>query len=274
MVVMYRLPPAWLKLFTCASLASALALSAACTRDAPVATPGTLQYTEEARAAYDKAMRSFHNRDWEEAEKLFKKVRKDYAQSHYARLAELRMADIMFERDQLPEAITAYKTFTQTRRLDPGIPYAQYRVCRALFMQISDTVVLPPQEERDLMPTIDTYNELLRFKKDNPTSDWDEEIDYMLLDVSGRLARHELYVARFYLRRGNFEAAAARARFAIQTYRSSGLEPEALVLLGETYLKMKKRHEARETFELLLSAFPASPFVVPARSFLDEISTQ
>ncbi len=245
----------------------------ACGKDTPVARPGTLQYSEEARVAYERAMRPFYERDWEEAEKRFQKVRRDYAQSRYARWAELRLADIMFERDQLAEAIGAYKAFVQSRRLDPGIAYAQYRVCRALFMQISDTIMLPPQEERDQGPTTEAYQELKRFKKENPGTRWDEEIDYMLLNVTGRLARHELYVARFYLARDNFEAASARARHALSSYENSGLEPEALVLLGETYLKMKKQKEARETFERVLAMYPASPFVVPARSFLLEMST-
>jgi outer membrane protein assembly factor BamD len=255
------------------SVVVAFALTSGCAQSAPAAHPGTLQYTEEARASYEVALQYFEDRDWEEAEKQFNKVRSDYAQSRYARLAELRLADIKFERDQLPEAVTAYKAFAQTRRLDPGIAYAQYRVCRALYLQISDTILLPPQEERDLAQTTDAYNELARFKKENPNTDWDTEIDFMLLDVTGRLARHELYVARFYLRRDNFEAAAARARHALNSFANSGLEPEALVLLGETYLKMKKRAEAQETFERLLAAHPESPFAVPARAFLHEIAT-
>jgi outer membrane protein assembly factor BamD len=50
--------------------------------------------------------------------------------------------------------------------------------------------------------------------------------------------RHELYVARFYLNVGNFEAAVARAQYALRNFDGSGLEPEAMVLLGETYLKL------------------------------------
>lgn len=248
-------------------------MATGCSKELPAARPGTLQYSEEARLFYEKAMRSFYERDWEEAEKRFQKVRREYGQSRYARWAELRLADIKFERDQLPEAISAYKTFVQTRRLDPGIAYAQYRVCQALFQQINDTIMLPPQEERDQGPTTEAYQELRRFKREYPTSRWDEQVDYMLLDVTGRLVRHELYVARFYLREGNFPAAASRARYALQHYENSGLEPEALVLLGETYLKMKQRPQAREAFHRVLTSYPDSPFVVPARSFLQEMSS-
>ena len=94
----------------------------------------------------------------------------------------------------------------------------------------------------------------------------------MLQAVTGRLVCHELYVARFYLGTGNFEAALTRAQYALRNFDSSGMEPEAMVLLGETYLKMKKNAEARETFGRVLAMYPESPFAVPAKSFLMEMT--
>ena len=90
----------------------------------------------------------------------------------------------------------------------------------------------------------------------------------MLEIVVGLLARHELYVARYYLREDRFDAASARVQRVLDTLPVSGLEPEALMLLGEMYLKQKKRTEARKTFERVLTEHPDSPFVVPARHFL------
>ena len=50
--------------------------------------------------------------------------------------------------------------------------------------------------------------------------------------------------------------------------KKSGLEPEALVLLGEVRMKEKERKKAREAFQKVLSDYPSSPFVLPARRFL------
>jgi outer membrane protein assembly factor BamD len=162
----------------------------------------------------------------------------------------------------------------QAHRNDADIPYAQFRVCKALFQQINDTLLLPPQEERDQSTIIDAYRELVRFRKEYVQTKWDDEIDYMLRAVVGRLARHEIYVGRFYLRIDRFEAAVGRLQYAIRKYPGSGLEPEAIVLLGETYLKMKKNKEARDAFERLLVTYPESPFTVPAKSFLAEMDAQ
>jgi outer membrane protein assembly factor BamD len=248
-----------------------LALAPACSKEKPAETPGTLEYTENARIAYQLALQAYLDRDWEEAAELFKDVKRRYSQSRYGRLAELRLADIAFEQEKLAEAIGSYKGYIQAHRTDPDIGYAYFRVCKALFLQISDTILLPPQEERDQTTTHEAYTELRKFGKEFPRSKWSAEVSYMLQSVTGRLARHELYVARFYLRKDNFEAAVARLQYALRTYEDSGLEPEAMVMLGETYLKMKRNPEARATFGRLLATHPESPFAVPARSFLNEM---
>jgi outer membrane protein assembly factor BamD len=103
---------------------------------------------------------------------------------------------------------------------------------------------------------------------DYPTSKFRNEVDYMLEVVTGLLVRHELYVAKFYLRRDNFEAAVARCEYALTNFEDSGLEPEALTLLGETYLKMKDLDKARAVLEAVLTKYPDSAFTVPAKRFL------
>src|SRR5262249_23197305 len=68
---------------------------------------------DAARAAYNEAMRSFRNKDWEDARSLFGEVKKLFSYSRYARLAELRLADIDFEQEKYSEAVTSYREFIQ-----------------------------------------------------------------------------------------------------------------------------------------------------------------
>jgi outer membrane protein assembly factor BamD len=82
------------------------------------------------------------------------------------------------------------------------------------------------------------------------------------------LVRHELYVARFYLRTDHFEAAQRRVQYALRNYAGTGLDPEAVVLLGEIYLKQKQLDQAEALFQHVLAKFPESEFRVPAERFL------
>jgi len=241
-------------------------LAPACGAKKPPAS--ALEYSENAKIEYEAALKAFFDQDWEEASLLFKEVKRKYGYSRYARLADLRLADIEFKQEKYAEAITAYKGFVHDYPNDPEVPYARYRVAKALFEQSGPSLLLPPLEERDLANVHDAYDAIRAFLGDFPNYKRARELSYMLEMVSGLLARHELYVARFYLVRGNFDAAVARCQYALSTYEGSGLEAEAMLLLGETYLKMKKRKKARAVFRQLLSLYPDSPFGIPAKGFL------
>jgi outer membrane protein assembly factor BamD len=94
--------------------------------------------------------------------------------------------------------------------------------------------------------------------------------------VLDRLIRHELYVARFYLKKDNYDAAVARIEYALHNYATeahaessrSDLEAEALLLLGQTFLRMQKWPDARQAFETIVHAFAGSPSAEPARNYL------
>jgi outer membrane protein assembly factor BamD len=230
----------------------------------------TLTYTDDARAAYEEAMASFRDHDWESARALFAEVRRLFPYTRYARLAELRLADADFEQEKFSDAISGYREFAQNHKNDPDVEYSRYRLTKALFSDIDDTILLPPAEERDQATTAEAHKELRFFLRDFPKSRYRSDVAYMLDAVTGRLARHELYVARYYLKSDSFDAAIARIDFALKAYPASSLVPEALVLKGETLMKMKNFVDARVVFERVVNE-STGPFVMTAKRFLEEI---
>lgn len=231
----------------------------------------TLTYSDDARAAYNEALTSFKNKDWDDAKALFGEIKKLFPYTRYARLAELRLADIDFEQEKYAEATTGYREFVQNHKADPEIEYARYKITKSLFRDIDDTIFLPPQEERDQATAFEAYKEIRAYLRDYPHTRYEKEERYMYEVAVGRLVRHELYVARYYLREDNFPAAVARVDYAVKTYPGSTLEPEALVLKGETLMKMKKLDEARAVFTAVQKEY-GGPFAVTAGKFLDEIA--
>lgn len=241
----------------------------ACATEKPPESP--LHYTENAKRAYDAALEAFFDRDWEYATQLFQNLKRDYGYSRYARLAELRLADISYNQEKFAEAVGMYKSFVSDYPNDPEVSYARFRIAKGEFSQSGANALMPPLEERDLANIRDAHSTLRAIVADYPTSKYRGEVDYMLEVVTGLLARHELYVARFYLRRDNFEATVARCEYALKNFEDSGLEAEALVLLGETYMKMKDPEKAKMVFEAVLKKYPDSAFIVPAKRFLDRL---
>ena len=228
-------------------------------------------------------MVEFDAHNWIEAQALMREVKRKYSYSKYARLAELRIADADFEQEKFAEAIRGYRQFVHDHRSDVDeVSYARSRIAEAQYAQISESFLLPTADERDQAVIIDAFKELKSYVHDYPNAKESQKIRELLADVTARLMRHELYVARFYLNLDNFEAAVLRVQYAMRTFAGgpnlreaqpgesvdSGLEAEALLLLGEVYLKMHKFGDARESFNVLLHDYPRSPLVVQANNYL------
>jgi outer membrane protein assembly factor BamD len=240
-----------------------------------------LSYTADAKRAYDEAMKEFQSHNWIESQALFREVKRKYHYSKFAKLAELRIADADFEQEKYSEAIRGYRQFVHDHRSDAEeVAYARSRIAEAQYKQISESFLLPTADERDQAVILDAFKELKGYVHDYPDSKETPKIRELLAEVTARLMRHELYVARFYLARDNFQAAVFRIQYAMRNFAGgpslrapeesvdSGLEAEALLLLGEVYLKMKKYPEAREAFGMILKDYPQSPLVVQANNFL------
>jgi outer membrane protein assembly factor BamD len=258
----------------------------------PQAAPRSpLNYSADAKRAYDGAMAEFQAHNWIDAQELFRDVKRRFSYTKWARLAELRIADADFEQDKFPEALRQYKQFIHDHKSDAEeVEYARARAAEAQYREISDALFLPAQEERDQAAALDSYKDLNQFLRDYPASKQNARVCGLLEDVTARLVRHELSVARFYLQRDNFDAAVLRAQYAIRTYGGSdacdkvpniehlrpeqefGMVPEAMLLLGETYLKMRRDSDASAAFQALLGRFPQSTLGEQARGYLDEIA--
>jgi outer membrane protein assembly factor BamD len=263
-----------------APLATLGAGLAACENEQPKTA---LSYTADAKRAYENAMIEFNSHDWIEAQTLLREVKRKYSYSKYARLAELRIADADFEQDKFTDAIREYRAFVHDHRSDADeVTYARSRIADSQYAQISESLFLASGEERDQATILDTYKEIRGFVHDYPNAKETPRMRRLLAEVTSRLIRHELYVARFYLDKNNFEAAITRIQYALRNFARPpatsgnvaaeddlGLEPEALLLMGETYLKMENWHDARDTFNSILRRYPGSALVVPAKNYLD-----
>jgi outer membrane protein assembly factor BamD len=246
-----------------------------------------LGYTEDARRAYEAAMQDFNAHNWIEAQTAMREVKRKYSYSKYARLAELRIADADLAQEKYSDAIREYKEFVRAHRSDTeDVAYARSKIAEATVDEIPESFLLPAAEERDQATTVDAYKELKSFLADYPDSKETTHMRELLAHVVTLLVRHELYVARFYLNKDNYDAAVSRIQYALRNYGASiegpaavtsgaaDLEAEALLLLGMTYLKMHKWTDARQTFQTIVKDFASSPMVVPARNYLEYLKRQ
>jgi outer membrane protein assembly factor BamD len=269
-----RSPLAWL------GLASSVAL-VACEVEPPKTALG---YTESAKRAYDQAMETYNAHQWIEAQAALREVKRKYSYSKYARQAELRIADADYEQEKFSDAIREYKDFIHAHRSDEeDVAYARSRIAEGTVAEIPEGFLMAASEERDQAAVVDAYKELKSFLADYPNAKESAHVRELLTQIIARLIRHELYVARFYLNRDNYDAAVARVQYALKNYpeaaagdstatgEDTSLEADALLLLGETYLKMHKWSDARQAFEAIVQKHGRSGVAGQARNYLDHL---
>ncbi|GAC1354643.1 MAG: outer membrane protein assembly factor BamD [Polyangiales bacterium] len=232
---------------------------------------GILQYSENARRAYEDALVAFKDKDWQEATTLLRDVRRRFAFSAYAPLAQLRLADVEFAQEKWAESIPAYKAFIRENPKHPDIAWAKMRIARSFFNQISDAFLLPAQETRDQSAVVEASREIDEYLTTFPAGPQYGEMKELSADAKARLVAHELYVARFYMTKDKLEAALARATYAVTHYHGSRRDAEALVVRGEILLMLKRRVEARQTFESVVQRYAGDPRVIQAKNFLAKL---
>jgi outer membrane protein assembly factor BamD len=260
------------------SLGLALALGTMGCENQPA--KNALGYTEDAKRAYDSAMGEFNAHNWLDAQAQMREIKRKYSYSKYARLAELRIADADMAQDKFSDAIREFKEFIRAHRSDEeNIQYARSKIAECRFAEIPESILMPASEERDQAAVVDAYKELREYVGDYPGGKDTAHIRDLLASVTARLVRHELYVARFYLKKGNYDAAVARVQYALKNYgatltggaavsEASNLQAEALVLLGQIYLQMHKWGDARTAFQLVVGRYQQTPLAVDARNYL------
>lgn len=234
-----------------------------------------LSYADNAREAYELALEDFEDGDCVEAEPAFREVRREYPYSRFAALAELRVADCLMEQGKYVEAIAAYRRFVRGRPAHAEVPYARFKIAEGYFKQIpSDWLLSPPSYELDQGPTQEAVRQLRRFVLDYPDDPRIEDANEMSRQALAMLARHELYVAEYYLGEDRPDAAIMRLTTLLEAYEGSGIEPEAMILLGRVYLDKGDRRLARDTFTQLRERYPRSGYATQASEYLRELGAR
>jgi outer membrane protein assembly factor BamD len=249
-----------------------LVLAMACSGGSGSGGKSTLDPDDDARSGYEKALLDFRRGDCLSAEPTFREIRREFPYSRFAALAELRIGDCQFKNEAYPEAIQTYRQFVRIRPSHKEIPYARFRIAEAYYNQIpGGWFMTPPPHERDQSAARDALIQLRRFVVDYPDDQRVPDANKLMEKCMGLLAAHELYVARFYLERDAYRGVISRLRGLLASYPGSGVEAQALLLLGQVYLKTNEVEAARDTLGEIVQRFPKSGEAKRARVLLGKI---
>lgn len=234
-----------------------------------------VSYSSSAKENYDRGLSELHGENWVDAIKYFTYTRSKFGFSKWATLAELGIADANFGHEKYQDAVDGYRAFIKNHPQHEMVQngYAAFRIGECFYKEIpTEWFLVPPAYEKDQGPVKDALRELGAFAEEYGDSPYAQKARKMIADCTRRLADHELYVANFYLERNNPKATINRLEGMVRDYPGSNREPEVLMLLGRTYLKLEKPSEAKQTFERLKVAHPDDFHAGKAQLYLDYIA--
>jgi outer membrane protein assembly factor BamD len=181
-----------------------------------------------------------------------------------AQQAILDTAYLRWKTDERAQALSTIERFIKQFPSSPGLDYALY--LRGLI-NFNDDVGLfgralgQSPSERDQRASRDAYQAFKQLVEQFPESGYAPDARLRMAYILNSLADHELHVARYYLRRGAYLAAANRAQQVVANYPNAPANEEALALMVEAYDLLKLPTLRDDSARVLRQSFPESRFL-------------
>lgn len=216
-----------------------------------------------AQRLYSEAKDRLNERMYTEAIELFEKLEARYPYGRHAQQAQMEVAYAYYKDREPEQALAAADRFIRLHPNHPGIDYMYY--LKGLVWFNEDQSMLSnffPQDmtERDprgALRSYDAFKDLVdRFPESRYTPDARARMGYLV----NALAQHEVHVARYYMRRADYVAAANRAQHAIRTYPEAPAVEEATAVLMDAYAALGLDDLSADARRVLEQNFPDSSY--------------
>jgi outer membrane protein assembly factor BamD len=232
-----------------------------------------LSYSRDAKRTYLQGKEELEDKNCVEAEEYFKKVIKDFPYSRYAVLSKLRIADCKFITEEYIEAIALYREFIKLHPTHPEVDYAAFQIGVANYKLIPfEWFLAPSAAERDQLSTKEALRTLKEFTKKYPKSKYVSQAKQLIKKCIYKLIEHEIYVAKFYMKQGRYNAARRRFQEAMKRYPNSRLEPRIMLLLARLQIKIGKLKAAIKVYQEVIKRFPNTHYSKEARLYLRHLT--
>jgi len=209
---------------------------------------------------YKAAKEELDNRNWDAAAKLYEQLESKFPYGRFAQQAQLESAYAYYKLNETPQAISALDKFMKLHPNHANLDYALYLKALCNFKEDLGPLArvvrqdLADRDPKAARESFEGFKELVtRFPDSRYASDSRERMAYLI----EALARHELNVARYYLSRGAYLAAANRSQDAITRYPNSPIQRQALEIMIESYDRMAMPELRDDARKVLAKNFPS-----------------
>jgi outer membrane protein assembly factor BamD len=191
---------------------------------------------EDSRPAHELArdgMDDYKSGNYSTAIETFQRLKDWYPFSKYAILAELKIGDAYYKKEEYEDAVFAYEEFINLHPRNEAVPYVMYQIGRCYFDQV-DAI---DRDQANARKALESFSKLVdRY----PVDSYARKARPHIADCIKSLAAHDLYVGRFYFKSRYYKAALSRFLAVLNDYPDVGLQHDALQYLTILEAEIKR----------------------------------
>lgn len=218
-----------------------------------------------AEEIYETALNALKAESYQQATRQFEEVEQQYPYSDLATKAQIMGALASYYDSRYDDAELALDRFIQLHPGNEQIDYAYYLKALCYYDQISDI----RRDQGITLQALDALNTLInRF----PKSEYRREAELKRDLVLDHLAGKEMEIGRYYLNRGEINAAINRFLTVVKDYQTTTHTAEALHRLVESYMTLGLTEQAKRIAIVLGYNYPGNIWYERSYDLLDEKS--
>ena len=220
------------------------------------------KFRSEAKAALDAGA-------YEKAIKHYESMQTRYPFGDGAAQNEIDLAFAYYKAGKYIEAVAAADRFIKMNPRSSGIDYALYIKGISFFNQdigFIDRFLPTDKAQRDQSKAQQAHAVFTELITRFPNSKYTADAKQRIIAINNNIAMHEVHIARYYLKREAYVAAASRASGVVDKYQGTIAVPYALQVMQEAYTALGMGDLARDATRVYELNYPNGP---PVEEFKD-----
>ncbi len=222
---------------------------------------------EDGRTAaelYQEAKKQLDNKAYDRAVRSYKTLQTRYPFGRYAEQAQLEIAYAYYKAGQTEQALSTADRFIRTYPTHPNVDYAFYIRGLTNYEQkvgLLERMMPSRIRDRDQSAALEAFADFEELCRRFPDSRYAPDARQRMVFLRNNLSYYEIDVARYYLKRKAYVAAANRARYLLETYPDSPEAGNALEVLHLAYTEMGLTELADDAMRILTLNYPDHPYI-------------
>lgn len=215
----------------------------------------------DARQLYDQAQNSLKMGNFQPAIRRLEALDLRYPFGAYSQQSQLDLIYAYYKTDDTENALDTADRFIRQNPRHPNVDYAYYMKGLVKFNNETgffQSLFSAKLSERDATGARQAFEHFSELMRRFPESKYAVDARQRMIYLRNRLAEYELHVARFYLEREAYLAAANRAKYVVDHFPKTPAVKDALNIMVTAYDLLELDDLATQTRQVLEYNYPKS----------------